>query len=463
MRLALLRRRATPPVALALACALLAGGCGSARADRDLTEVVRTGAVDDLGLLTGKPYGGQKIRLLICCNTAAQFLGLRERTAKEFTPRTGIQVEWANIPYESFLQKIVAESALGTGTYDLVGWTDAFGASIRAGVQPLDGVMKRTGMTLDDFPPPFQEAATAGDPKGTTYGIPFRGYAYALYYRKDEYAELGLKPPETWDEYIAQLEKLKANDSRHPLAGQYGRGSGQNLFTWLSMLWSNGGDLFDKDGRVAFDGPQGIEATEKYISMIRKRYSPPESANWTETDATQSMEQGNANTVLTWTWQYDDFTDPLKVKPDVAKNVTPAQLPGWPGKPRVSYGMTWLMGVLRSSEKQGAAWEYIKWLTHPRTERAVALDKSDPKKATGVTVHVSNMLDEQVNKANGGVPRLQEAALRNGRIIPTSIDWPQIQDALEVAINKMAHGADVRTELAAAADRIRQINDGEGN
>ncbi|GAA4128045.1 sugar ABC transporter substrate-binding protein [Actinomadura keratinilytica] len=463
MRLALLRRRATRPVALALAGVLLAGGCATAQDDHDLTEVVRTGAVDDLGLLTGKPYGGQKIRLLICCNTTAQFLGLRERTGKEFTPRTGIEVEWANIPYESFLQKIVAESALGTGTYDLVAWTDAFGASVRAGVQPLDGVMKRSGMNLDDYPPPFREAATAGDPKGTVYGIPFRGFAYAFYYRKDTYDKLGLKPPETWDEYLSQLDRLKKSDSRHPLAGQYGRGSGQNLFTWLSMLWSNGGDVFDKDGRVAFNRPEGIEATEKYISIVRKQYSPPASTNWTETEATQSMEQGNANTVLTWTWQYDDFTDPQKVKPDVAQNVLPAQLPGMPGKARVSYGMTWLMGVLRSSEKQGAAWEYLKWLTNPKTERDVALDKSDPAKATGVAVHVSNMLDEEVNRVNGGVPKLQEAALRNGRIIPTSIDWPQIQDALEVAINKMAHGADVRTELNAAAKRIRQISEGEGN
>ncbi|GAA3967569.1 sugar ABC transporter substrate-binding protein [Actinomadura viridis] len=459
-----MRRRHPGPrrgIAFALACLMLATACGAGPDDRPLARHVRTGPVDDLGLLTGKPYNGTKIRLLTCCNTAAQFLGLRARTDAEFTKRTGIEVEWANIAYESFLQKIVAESALGTGTYDLVAWTDAFGASIREGVQPLNEVMRRSNITLDDYPPAFREAATAGRP-GVTYGIPFRGYAYALYYRKDQYDALGLKAPETWDEYLTQLDRLKAASPRHAVAGQYGRGSGQNLFTWLSMLWSAGGDLFDAEGKAAFTSPAAVEATEKYISMLRKGYSPPASANWTETDSTQSMEQGHANTVLTWTWQYDDFTDPTKVKPDVAKAITAARLPGWPGRERVSYGMTWLMGVLRSSEKQGPAWEYIKWVTDPRTERAVALDKSDPAKASGITVHTSNMLDPQVNAANGGIPRLQEEALRDSRIIPTSIDWPRIQDAVEVAINRMAHGADVRSELRSAARQVDQIQERDG-
>ncbi|GGV17056.1 hypothetical protein GCM10010182_42600 [Actinomadura cremea] len=461
MKRGFLRHRASRPAAAALAVALAAAGCGTAADRHELADVVRAGPVDDLGLRTGKPYDGTKIRLLTCCNTTAQFLGLQERTGAEFTKRTGIEVEWANIPYESFLQKIVAESALGTGTYDLVAWTDAFGASVRLGVQPLDGVMERAGMTLEDYPPPFREAATAGDP-GTTYGLPFRGYAYAMYYRQDVYEKFGFEPPETWDEYMGQLAELKESSPRYPIAGQYGRGSGQNLFTWLSMLWSNGGELFDAGGNVAFTSPQGVEATEKYIEMIRKEYSPRASANWTETDATQSLEQGQADTVLTWTWQYDDFTNPAKVEPEVARNVKAAQLPGWKGKERVPYGMTWLMGVLRSSEKQGAAWEYLKWVANPETERAVALDKSKPDRATSIAVHTSNMLDPEVNEANGGIPKLQYEALRNGRVIPTSINWPQFQDTLEVAINKMAHGGDVRSELKAAAARVQQIEETSG-
>lgn len=450
------RRRSSIMIALSLAATMLAGACGGGFEPEDLESSIRSGPVDDLGLVQGKPHEGTHIRLLICCNTTAQFMALRERTRTEFTPRTGITVEWANIPYDSYLQKIVAESAIGGGTYDLVAWPDAYGASAKIGLQRLDGALNKAGRSITDYPPPFQQAAAAGE-EGSVYGLPFRGFSYNLFYRKDRYAELGLQPPETWDEYSAQLAELKRTGARHPMAGQYGRGSGQNLYTWLSMLWSNGADVFDAKGAPAFTSPEAVEATEKYISLIRDGYSPPESANWNETDATQSFEQNAADTVLTWSWQIDDFTDPEKTSPEVANNLGVASLPGWAGKPTITYGYTWLMGILNTSKKQGPAWEYLKWLSHPSVERAIALDKSDPAAATSVVVHTENMLDEQVNDANFGMPRLQESSLRNGRTIPMTIDWPQIQDELEVAINKMAHGAEVRATLNEAAANIRAL------
>ncbi|MFC7743129.1 ABC transporter substrate-binding protein [Nocardiopsis composta] len=158
----------------------------------DLVSSVADGRLDEFGLIEGKPYEGAHIRFLNCCDTIPQFAALRERT-EEFTERTGITVEWANIPYASYLQKIVAESAIGGGTYDVVAWPDAFGPSLRIGVQPLDEVLPESRVDMDDFPPPFQEAARVGTEQ--TYGVPFRGFSYNLFYRTDTYRELGFEPP----------------------------------------------------------------------------------------------------------------------------------------------------------------------------------------------------------------------------------------------------------------------------
>ncbi|WP_410599607.1 ABC transporter substrate-binding protein [Amycolatopsis sp. lyj-90] len=441
--------------ALAVSALLVLSGCAGAPARTDLVSQLRSGPVDELGLVTGKPYDGTRLRLLSCCKTAAQFSALQKRTA-DFTARTGITVEWANIPYESYLQKIVAESAVGGGTYDLVVWPDAYGASAKVGLQPLDGALARSGLSIDDFPPPFQQAARAGD-KDAVYGIPFRGFSYNYFYRRSEFQKLGMTPARTWAELDGQLEKLRTAQDKYPVAGQYGRSGGQNLYTWLSMLWSNGADVFDAAGEPAFATPAGIEATEQYISMLRRGHSPPESTNWSETDSTQSFEQGRSASVFTWAWQMDDFTDPEKVKPEVSQDIGVAPMPGWPGRTTVSYGFTWLMGVLDTSEHQGAAWEYLKWVTHPKTERAIALDKSDPKTGNSIVAHTSNMLDPEVNAANFGLPRLQESSLRTARTVPMTIDWPQIQDALEVAVNEMAHGAAVPARLAALSGEIRDL------
>lgn len=450
------RTRGVLALVLAIVVAVLVGGCTSAPATRNLTDQVADAPVGPDNLLEGKPYDGTTIRFLTCCATVPQFAALHQRTA-EFTERTGIEVEWSNIPYAAFLQKIVAESAIGGGTYDALIWPDAWGPSLRIGVQPLDEVMAAHGVTMDDFSGPFAEAASAGQP-AATYGIPIRGFSYNLFYRKDIYAKFGLTPPTTWAEYYRQLEIIKNGAAEHPVAGQFGRRNGQNLNTWLSMLWSNGAELLDAHGAPAFDTPAGVEATEKYLETIRAGYSPPESSNWGELESTQAFLNGDAATVFTWSWHLEDFVNPSKAAPELAGNVGVAPMPAFPGHEEQSYAYTWLAGVLNTSNNQGAAWEYVKWMTNAQTERAIALDKSSPATSTGITMHNSNMLDPEVNAANDDLPALQYEALRSGRAIPMDLDWPRIMDVLSVAISNMANGAEVRTQLTDAARRIRELD-----
>lgn len=450
------RLRSLVPAAIALVLALLASACGSGPITKDFASQVKSGPVDELGLLEGKPYEGTHIRFLTCCTAVPQFAALNERT-KQFTERTGITVEWSNIPYAAFLQKIVAESAIGGGTYDVLIWPDAWGPSLKIGVQPLDEVMKKDGITLDDYSGPFREAASAGDPTAT-YGLPFRGFSYNLFYRKDIYAQLGLEPPTTWDEYYQQLELIKNRTDKNPLAGQFSRNNGQDLYTWLTMLWSNGAELFDDSGAPAFTSPAAVAATQKYLETMRQGYTPPESTNWGELESTTSFLKGNAATVLTWSWHLEDFTNPGKAAPELGGNVGVASLPGFPGQDPASYAYTWLTGVLNTSQHQGAAWEYVKWITHADTEREIALDKTDPATTTGITVHNSNMLDPQVNAANQGLPQVQYNTLQSARAIPMNLDWPRIMDILAVAVNEMANGADVPGKLAETADEIRELD-----
>ncbi|NKY32541.1 sugar ABC transporter substrate-binding protein [Nocardia speluncae] len=449
-------RRSVLALVFATVVAVLAGGCTGAPETRSLTDQVADAPVGPDGLLDGKPYDGTTIRFLTCCATVPQFAALDQRTA-EFTERTGIRVEWSNIPYAAYLQKIVAESAIGGGTYDALIWPDAWGPSLKIGVQPLDEVMAAHGVTMDDFSGPFREAASAGV-ENSTYGMPVRGFSYNLFYRKDIYAKLGLEPPTTWAEYYHQLEIIKNGTAEHPVAGQFGRRNGQNLNTWLSMLWSNGGELLDENGAPAFDTPAGIEATEQYLQTIRAGYTPPESSNWGELESTQAFLNGDAATVFTWSWHLEDFVNPTKSAPELAENVGVAPMPAFPGHDEQSYAYTWLAGVLNTSHNQGAAWEYVKWMTNADTERMIALDKSDPATSTGITMHDSNMLDPEVNAANNDLPELQYEALQSGRAIPMSLDWPRIMDVLAVAISNMANGADVRAQLTDAAHRIAELD-----
>lgn len=58
---------------------------------------------------------------------------------------------------------------------------------------------------------------TALDPymlEGKYYGIPDAQSFYMMFYRTDILAELGIEPPETWDEFIAVIEVIQRNNMR---------------------------------------------------------------------------------------------------------------------------------------------------------------------------------------------------------------------------------------------------------
>ncbi|MFC7743130.1 extracellular solute-binding protein [Nocardiopsis composta] len=177
-----------------------------------------------------------------------------------------------------------------------------------------------------------------------------------------------------------------------------------------------------------------------------------------ELEATNSLLHGDAETTLAWSWHQEDFTNPDKADPAALGEIGVAPVPGFEGRESTTYAYTWLVGVLNSSQRQGPAWEYVKWMTDPRTERDIALDKSDPATTTGITVHLSNMRDEEVNRANAGLPATQADSLEHARTVPQTREWPRVMDVLEVAVNEMAHGAEVRPALEKAAEEIRALD-----
>jgi multiple sugar transport system substrate-binding protein len=88
------------------------------------------------------------------------------------------------------------------------------------------------------------------------------------------------------------------------------------------------------------------------------------------------------------------------------------------------------------------------------------LNKSDPKTSTVVGQHLSNLLNPQVNAANHGVSREMAAILAHSRSEPLIPQWLKIQSIIEIALNKMANGANIKSTLARAqsdvASAVRQ-------
>ena len=167
----------------------------------------------DFGLKPGKPYNGTKLNFLICCNTASQFASLIDKTAKEFTAMTGISVTWDNGPYGGFQQKLLTEAVSGTGGFDNVAWVDSWGPGIKSFLLPLNDKVAAAKINMQDFSPAHIKAASSDDGK-ILYGIPLRGHAQVLFYRKDIFNQLGLQPPTTWQE-VAKVPDYQGKEARY--------------------------------------------------------------------------------------------------------------------------------------------------------------------------------------------------------------------------------------------------------
>ena len=106
---------------------------------------------------------------------------------------------------------------------------------------------------------------------GKYYGIPHSAATSLLIYRKDVFKQKGLKPPETWDDFIKVAEALMERDASGRVT-RYGLSlPGVGLFINIAvgeLTKANGGRLFDlKTGRPTFTEKQVVEVLDFYKKL----------------------------------------------------------------------------------------------------------------------------------------------------------------------------------------------------
>ena len=440
----------------------------------EVTRVVEVAAEEEpmeelpYGLAPGKPYDGTELNFLICCATAPQFAALNARTA-EFTELTGITVNWSDAPFGEFQSKIIAEVTAGSSAFDLIAYVDAWGPSIENYLLPLEAYIERDGWDLENYPEAYLRAGK-GYLNGVRYGLPLRGHPFMMFYREDIFADLGLEVPTTWAELEAAAETIKAagltdaeGSEVYPIAMYYGVGPGQNIFVWESLLWANGGDVFDENLEPIFNNAAGVEATQRYIDFLNKGYTSPGSVAFNEQEGNAEYNAGRAAMFTGWWWMYSRGTNCETNPAEVCENAGFAPVPGWEGKETASYGHIWQTGINKFSRHPDAAWEYIKYFLSEEVEKEIVLADEDPALDTNVAVRLSVLYDEEVNAAHNGLQAVGAAVLEDARSQILLPEWPEILSLLEVAINDMAaNGADVQATLDEAAEDVRAVMERAG-
>ncbi len=403
-------------------------------------------------LKPGKPFAGTKITAML--PNAAQYRGQALRLG-ELEALTGIKATYSWVPYAQLLDKITVEAVSGSSTYDLVTYQDSWGPSLSNYMEPIDAWLARDQFDFDSYPEVFRSASRF---RGVTYGLPVRGQAQLLFYRKDLLKRVGVAPPQTWEEVIAVSKVLQPRTGIAGIAMDYGKGNGaQNLFTWFNFLWGKGGDLVDAAGRARFNDASGIEATQSYLDLLLKhKVANPGSVQFQESDKINSMAQGNSAMVCGWWWGY-----PVMIGANgrlTKEQVGFTQIPSFQNGKRVTLGNCMPISVSKLSRNKEAAWECLKWMANPDLEIATATDKSRPTTNDMIVTRTASFLDERVNLANNGIHREGLKALQNARPLPQLRAWPHVAALLESAISDLAANRlpvkPALQEIATHVDRI---------
>ena len=406
------------------------------------------------GLEAGKPYAGTKLNILSV--VTPQFEGLMLRDG-EFTELTGIETEWTFIPFTSLQEKVASVGVAADGGFDVVNYLDSWGPPNAHWLVGIDGMMAEDGIGMDRYPAAFAKSAQF---EGRTIGFPLRAHAQLMFYRKDVLAEVGMDPPRTWDDVVAVADAIRAKGlDVEPLALYFHNdGNRQNLFIWLNFLWAAGADVFDAKTCPIWDSEEGLAATEDYIALHTvHKATNPSSISFVEQDARQSFQQGKSAMIPVWWWAYSPFINP-KSSVLTKEQVGFAGMPAYQGR-TVTYAISMPFSISKYSKHQGAAWEFMKWLSNPALEKMNATERKVAGKTiiNNVVTHAANLQDPDVNAANDMIQQAAWESLKESDIMPQIAEWPEIGDILSAAITKAAAGGDTRALMTEASGQARKI------
>jgi multiple sugar transport system substrate-binding protein len=241
-------------------------------------------------------------------------------------------------------------------------WVAEFAAA--GWLVPLDKYVTATPLPVHDFLP---AALASNTYQGRLYSLPWFADAGVLYYRKDLYDQAGLPPPRTF----ADLMAVRGLKDRFGLPYGFifpGQPYEGLVCVFLEFIWSNGGRIFDDQGRLVLDSPQNREALTTLVNLIyRDGVTPLAVTTFMEEDCRHAFEQGYA--VLMRNWPYACALMNQPGSPVQGKFALLPVVHG-PQEQSTSCFGGGNLGINAFSRHPEAAWKLVQFLLQPENRKA---------------------------------------------------------------------------------------------
>lgn len=239
------------------------------------------------------------------------------------------------------------------------------------------------------------------------YAMPNRFLMFYMYYRADLFAAAGVEVPKTQEEFVAASKAMAKSG-----ADTYGfdiRGGPNGQDQWAAFLVAGGARFVDSSGSVAFDTPEARASNNLYIDTYDS--APPGAINDGFAQIVANFQAGTATMIINHLGSANALVESLG-----EDKVGVALIPSATGDPsKTEYMGTMNMnGVLASSDKKQAAFEWISYLAEADAQLAIA------KSPNGYLPVVTSVANDPAF-ANNKFFQTSIEASKNG-----TVAWPAI-------------------------------------
>lgn len=312
-----------------------------------------------------KPFEGVTLNVLDVSHTPS---AVALENLAEFEEATGIKVNLEIEEYANSNTKKEIELSGQSNAYDVVHTdTSLINRYASAGwVVALDDYIAASpDYNYEDF---YSSAANGLAVDGKIYGVPTSWSSCAMFYRADILEALNLEVPGTPEELVEVCKAIVASDyDIAPFVMRTRAGQGNNVQCWLYLAYAMGGGIFNADQTaLQLNSEASVKALELYKTLMNE-YAPEGMMDAAYADAWTAFAQGRAAILFEDQGCTGFFQDPEKASADVIDNWDCAPIfggvEGMP-HPAFSHGLA----INAYSEKQDAAWEFIKWYTNEENQ-----------------------------------------------------------------------------------------------
>ncbi|WP_437074795.1 ABC transporter substrate-binding protein [Streptomyces sp. enrichment culture] len=296
-----------------------------------------------------------------------------EREFEDYAP--GTDLIFRHQSWERRDERLVAAFARGKGPDVALLAPDQIPRLVEEGwISPVDRVL---GDSAGRFLPTAVGAVSQG---GRIYAAPIYQTVATTIYNMRLLKSAGVtRPPGSWDELRAAAVKTRA--AGFALLDYSAHDDASLNLNFYPLLWQAGGRVFTEDGRrVAFDGPEGIEALTFLTDLYKTGAIPPSSLQNTNLLAGHALGRQQAAMGFAVVLRNAELAARLWGPDNV---LVGAPLKG-PAK-EVAFGMPGALAISSNGNKAGAE-EFLSFMLKPRQIKSLGRESGFFSPRADVTV-----------------------------------------------------------------------------